>query len=158
MHAFQFQHSEQTLAQGIQEYFAANPGLVQGRHLSPLAQEFFRCHDVVHVVFGCGTALDDEAVVKISSIFGTTAGLGVLKGYRLHESIAIYKQLRIWDVVVSIAHAVVVVPRTVLRCWRQPARWPWADHQQYLGTPLRALRHQFGIRVAHSGTSGQLDP
>lgn len=36
--------------------------------------EFFRCHDAAHVVFGCGTGLDDEAVVKIWSFFGTTRG------------------------------------------------------------------------------------
>ena len=43
--------------------------------LSPEAAHFFRCHDTVHVVFGCGTTLDDEAVVKIASLLGTTAGL-----------------------------------------------------------------------------------
>jgi hypothetical protein len=82
MHLFQHQESEQTLAQGIQEYFSANPGLAQARRMSPEAQEFFRCHDVVHVAFGCVVALDDEAAAKSASTLGTTAGLQVLRGYR----------------------------------------------------------------------------
>jgi hypothetical protein len=150
MHAFQRQDSLQTLAQGVEEYFAVNAGLAQGRVMSPEAREFFRCHDVAHVVFGCDVALDDEAVVKIASILGTTAGLGVLKGYRLHESLQIYRQLRVQDVLLSIMHSVVIVPRTALRCLTQRARWPWAEHQRYLQTPLRELRHEFGIRVAHN--------
>jgi ubiquinone biosynthesis protein Coq4 len=149
MRNFQQQESRQTLTQGLEEYFAAHPGLARGAALSAEAQEFFRCHDAAHVVFGCDTGLDDEAVVKLASIFGTTASLGVLKGYRLHESIDIYKQLRIADILVSIAHSVVIVPRTIYRCLRQRARWPWDDHQQYLGEPLIELRRQFGITVAH---------
>jgi hypothetical protein len=119
------------------------------RKVRPEAQEFFRCHDVAHVVFGCDVALDDEAVVKIASILGTTAGLQVLKGYRLHESLQIYRQLRILDVVLSIVRSVVIVPRTALRCMRQRARWPWSEHQKYLQVPLHQLRREFGIRVAH---------
>ncbi|CAN7768405.1 ubiquinone biosynthesis protein COQ4 [Variovorax sp. LjRoot175] len=91
MHAFEDQDSGQTLAQGIEEYFTANPGLAKDRNMTAEAKHFFRCHDAVHVVFGCGTTLNDEAVVKMASIFGTTAGLKVLKGYRLHESLDIYR-------------------------------------------------------------------
>lgn len=149
MRAYQHQDARASLAEGVAEYLAAYPGLVRGTGLSPQAREFFRCHDVAHVVFGCDVALDDELVVKIASLFGTTAGLGVLRGYRLHESLRIYRRLRVADVLLSIAHSVVIVPRTVLRCRAQLARWPWADHQQYLGTPLGDLRRQFGIRVAH---------
>jgi len=149
MHAFQRQESRQTLAEGIMEYFAANPDLAQARDMSPQARHFFACHDVVHVVFGCGTSLDDEAVVKTASLFGTTAGLAVLRGYRLHESLQIYRQLRVAAVLLSIAHSVTIVPRTIVRCLGQRARWPWSDHQRFLDTPLHEIRQAFGIKVAH---------
>lgn len=149
MHAFEYQNSSQTLGTGIAEYHEANPGLAKGRGLSPEAKEFFRCHDAVHVVYGCGNTLDDEAVVKISSILGTTGGLGVLRGYTLHESIDIYRALRVSDVFFSILHSVVVVPRTVVRCLRQTERWPWQNFEQYMQVPLREIRTTFGIRVAH---------
>ncbi len=149
MHEFQHQDSPQTLAEGFDEYAAANPGLVRGAGLSPQAQRFFSCHDAVHVVFGCGVALDDEAVVKIASIFGTTAGLAVLRGYRLHESLDIYRQLRVAAVMRSIARSVFIVPRTIARCLAQRARWPWDGFDDHRHIALRSIRQEFGIRVAH---------
>jgi ubiquinone biosynthesis protein Coq4 len=150
-HSYQLQDSSQTLAAGLAEYHAANPGLADLRSMSPEAQDFFRCHDAAHVVFGCNVDLDDEAAVKIASMLGTTAGLGVLRGYRLHESIEIYKQLRVRSVLRSLAHSVVVVPRTLLRCARQRARWPWDDFDRFLDVPLREIRRELGITVAHPG-------
>jgi hypothetical protein len=150
MHAFEQQDCRQTLAQGLVEYHLANPLLAKGRSLSPAAQEFFRCHDAAHVVFGCGTALDDEAAVKIASLFGTTGGLGVLAGYRLHELIDIYRSLRLREVLRSIAHAAVVVPRTLRACARQRRRWPWDEFDTYLSMPLCEIRAAFGITVAHA--------
>lgn len=149
MHGFERQDSTQTLAQGLEEYFAAHPGLDDARRMSPESERFFRCHDAAHVVFGCGTSLDDEAAVKIASIFGTTAGFGVLKGYRLHESLDIYKRLRPMEVLRSIMRSVAVVPRTILRCRGQRSRWPWEGYPQYLDVPLRDIRRQFGIEVTH---------
>jgi hypothetical protein len=148
MLGYEIQESPQTLAEGVAEYYAAHPGLSAARDMSPEARQFFRCHDVAHVVFGCGIGLDDEAVVKLSSIFGTTAGFGVLRGYSLHESRQIYEQLPLRESLRTIAHAVVVVPRTLFRCLRQRARWPWSDFEPLLTTPLRELRRQFGITVA----------
>jgi hypothetical protein len=148
MHPFELQDSRQTLAQAIAEYHAVNPGLAKGRNMSPEARHFFRCHDAAHVIFGCGTTLDAEAAVKIASIFGTTAGVGVLRGYRLHESLQIYRQLRLREVLTAIAHSVVVVPRTIFRCLAQHSRWPWDEFDQYLHVPLQDIRHQFGITVA----------
>jgi hypothetical protein len=149
MHLFEDQDSALTLEQGIAEYHKANPWLVKGRALSPEAQEFFRCHDAVHVVFGCGNTLDDEAVVKVSSILGTSAGFSVLRAYGLHESLDIYKKLPVRDILRSIVCSLVLVPRTMIRCLRQRRRWPWANFETYAGIPLRQIREDFGIRVAH---------
>lgn len=149
MHGFEHQDAEQTLAEGIAEYYLENPELIRGTRLSPAAQEFFRCHDAVHVIFGCSTSLPDESVVKIASMYGTTAGLSVLRGYRLHESIEIYRQLRVGEVLSAIARAVIIVPRTFVRCLRQHKRWPWDEFSSWMDIPLHDLRAEYGIRVAH---------
>jgi hypothetical protein len=146
---YQARASTQTLAEGVAEYYAAHPQLSALRGMTPEAQDFFRCHDVAHVVFGCGTSLDDEAVVKLASMFGTTAGLGVLRGYRLHESVQIYKRLPLRAVLATIARSAVIVARTAVRCTRQRARWPWSGFERFLAVPLREIREQFGIQVAH---------
>ena len=153
MHSFERQASLQTLAQGLAEYYDANPELAKGRGMSIAAQEFFRCHDAAHVVFGCGNTLHDEAVVKIGSLFGTTAGFGALNGYRLHESLEIYKKLRARDVLRSIGQSAFLIPRTIVRCVRQRRRWPWDNFEQYLCVPLCDIRNEYGIRVAHDKVS-----
>jgi hypothetical protein len=150
-HAHQFESaaSAQTLAEGLAEYYRANPELKRGAALSPEAREFFLAHDVVHIVYGCNTSMPDEAIVKLSSLFGSSAGFSVLRGYRLHESVDIYRRLPLGSTLAALAAAPYLILRTVWRCARQSAKWPWADHQEHLQTPLRELRARFGIKVAH---------
>ena len=154
MHEFERQGTTQTLAEGIAEYYRQNSQLSEVRGMTPEAREFFRCHDAAHVVFGCTTSLPHEAVVKLSSIFGTTGGFSVLKGYALHESTSIYRELALAEIVQTLLRAVVIVPRTVYRCLRQHKRWPWQEFWTYRDTPLGTLRAEFGIRVAGPGGSG----
>ncbi len=140
-----------TLAQGLAEYFEANPGLTRGDSLPSAAKQFFSCHDVVHVVYGCGTSLPDELVVKIASVVGTTGGFGMLRGYALHASFEIYRQLPLLAILQTLLVAIWLVPRTVWCCLHQRRRWPWDGSSGWLQTPLCDLRRAFGIRVAHMG-------
>lgn len=135
-----------TLAEGLREYYASRDGLVGGRGLSPAAREFFRCHDAAHVVFGCTTDLLDEAVVKIWSFFGTTAGLGLLRAYRLPESQEVYQTIAWRDVASVGLRSVVVVPRVLWRSIRMSRRWPWSGFDRYLDVPLTDIRREYGIR------------
>jgi hypothetical protein len=148
-HQFESSASAQTLAEGLAEYYGANPELKRGAALSPEAREFFQAHDVVHVVYGCSTSMPDEAIVKLSSLFGSSAGLAVLRGYQLHESLDIYRRLPLRSTLAALMTAPYLVGRTIWRCTRQRAKWPWGDHRQFMQTPLRELRERFGIRVAH---------
>ena len=150
-HHFESAQSTQTLAQGLAEYFALNPSLKREIDLlSTDARQFFRSHDMVHVLYGCGTNMPDEAVVKLASLFGTTGGFHVLRGDVNHETLDIYTKLPLGGTLLAFACAPYLIVRTLWRCARQRRRWPWAENQQYLETPLDELRSQFGIRVAHA--------
>jgi hypothetical protein len=149
-HGYEFSSSTQTLAEALAEYYAVNPDLKRGGSLSPEAQQFFRCHDAVHVLYGCGTSMPDEAIVKLASLFGTTGGLSVLQGYRLHESLDIYRQLPLRSTLVALLIAPYLIARTIWRCFRQRDAWPWSLHDQYMNSPLDKLRIRFGIKVAHA--------
>lgn len=148
MHDYQHQDSGQTLREGLAEYYGAYPDLTRGEALSPDAQAFFQRHDAVHVAYGCDTSLPHEAIVKLSSFFGATEGFGVMQGYRLYDSLDIYRQLRAADILATLAAAPVIVPRTIWRCLRQPKRWPWTGFEALLDQPLDGLRSEYGIRVA----------
>jgi ubiquinone biosynthesis protein Coq4 len=146
-HAYQQQDSAMTLSEGLVEYYAGNAGLKRGESLAAPAREFFRCHDACHVVFGCGTSLAQEAVVKLSSLFGTTAGVSVLRGYALFDSLDIYRQLNVGEMLATIAAAPLIMLRTIARRLRQARRWPWSEFEAFLDTPLAEIRRQFGIII-----------
>ncbi|MGE0315380.1 MAG: hypothetical protein AB7P21_27505 [Lautropia sp.] len=149
-HRFESQHSTQTLADGLAEYFEVNPSLKRDELVCAEARRFFRAHDTVHVLYGCGATMTDEAVVKLSSLFGTTAGLSVLRGYTHHETLDIYARLPLGGTARALLEAPYLIVRTLWRCSRQTRRWPWIEHRQYLDVPLVELRAAFGIRVAHA--------
>jgi hypothetical protein len=99
------------------------------------------------VVFGCGTSLRHEAVVKLASIFGSSGGFGVLRGYRLHEAFDTYRRLDLAEMLATIALSPWIVARTLWRCLRQTRRWPWSDFDALLDRPLDALRAEYRIPV-----------
>lgn len=154
MLAYQRPDSSLTLRQGLGEYYASREGLVSGRGLSDAAREFFRCHDAAHVVFGCSTHLLDEAIVKTWSFFGTSAGFSLVRGYRLPESKEIYETIGWKDVVSTALGSVIALPRVLWRCARMRKRWPWADFDSHLDTPLRDLRREYGIRPLGDRSTG----
>jgi hypothetical protein len=147
MLAYQSPSARMTLADGLSEYYREHAFLKRGDRLAPDAREFFRCHDAVHVLYGCDTSLSQEAVVKLASIFGTTAGFAVLKGYSLYDSFDIYRKLKLGDILLTMGRSIVIVPRTLWRCAKQRQRWPWSEFDGHLQTPLCDLRERFGIRV-----------
>jgi hypothetical protein len=150
-HHFESALSTLTLAQGLAEYFAANPSLKrQDSLLSQEARQLFHSHDIVDVLYGCGTTMPDEAIVKLSSLFGTTGGVQLLRGYANRETLDIYTKLPPGSTVLALLASPYLIVRTLWRCARQSQRWPWAENQQYMDTPLLELRSKFRIKVAHA--------
>jgi hypothetical protein len=135
-----------TLEEGLREYYASRDGLVLERGISQAAREFFRCHDAAHVVFGCTTSLVNEAIVKLWSFFGTTAGFSLLRAYRLPESQEVYEQIAWREIPATAVRSFAVTPLVLWRCHRMHRRWPWEDFGAYLSVPLSAIRDEFGIR------------
>ena len=146
---YQRQDSKQTLAEGLAEYNEAFAGLISLRYSTPDGERFFRSHDIVHVVFGCDISLDDEAVVKICSVFGTTGGFGVLRGYRLPEAKEGYGTLKFAEVVATACRSCYLVPRAFVACRRMTSPWPWDEFHVWLDRPLCEIRDRFGVAVAH---------
>jgi len=136
-HQFESPRSTQTLAEGLAEYFAAHSEFKRENKLAPAeARRFFRSHDIVHVLYGCGTSMPDEAIVKLASLFGTTGGMQVLRGYMHHETLDIYRRLPWTSTLVALIAAPCLIARTVWRCSRQPGRLPWAENERFMNVRL----------------------
>lgn len=152
MMMYQQADAEMTLQQGLDEYYASRDDLQHGRGMSKAATDFFRCHDTVHVVFGCDTQLPSEAAVKMWSFFGTDAGLKRLhQGYALEESKEIYSNLHFRQMVDTGLKSLVIVPMVMLRSFRMKKRWHWSDFDPFLHTSLKSIREEFGISLFRIG-------
>ena len=146
MMEYQRPDTEITLQLGLEEYYASRDDLQHGRGMSEAATDFFRCHDTVHVVFGCNTELPSEAGVKMWSFFGTDAGLKRLhQGYGLDESKEIYTDLGVWQMVDAGLRSLIIVPVVIFHSFRMKKRWPWSDFDDYLTMPQKNIREEFGI-------------
>ncbi|MEI2580474.1 hypothetical protein [Scytonema sp. PRP1] len=53
-------NSTQTLRQGLEEYYAANPDFTHPNQMPPDFAKIMLAHDASHVVFGCDTDMYDE--------------------------------------------------------------------------------------------------
>ncbi len=147
--SFLEQESQQTLSEAREEYFSVYDSHLQKRTGNPSAAAFFSAHDTAHVVFGGSLSLADEAAIKIYSMFGTTEGYAVLKGYALAESREIYGELGVRDILATMSRSVTLVPRTIYRARQMTMKWPWLEHSQFDHTPLATLRSNFGISVIY---------
>lgn len=135
-----------TLRTELAAFLDANSKYFSDRDMSEAAQEFFRCHDVAHVVFGCGTSIVGEGTVKVWSIFGTTLGFrDHLRGYAEADAFELFRQYSWSHVARSMARVMRDAPRAIVRARRMHARWPWATHDDYLDVPLAQIRAEFGI-------------
>lgn len=138
--------AEITLRAALEDFTERNQKYFTSRDVSPEAQEFFRCHDTAHVVFGCNTTIVGEGTVKIWSIFGTTLGFWKhVRGYAEADAFSLFRQYSWAHVAKSIARLVVTIPRAIWRARQMAKPWPWASHDDYLDQPLAAIQSEFNI-------------
>ena len=153
---YQKQDSTQTLAEGLAEYRAANPGLDAAREPGGSGAEFFRCHDTAHVVFGCSTSLVAEALADAWTLFGTTVTIRQFLGFlRIEEHQGIIEKVGWWGVLSTFVRSVPLVIIVGWRGLRMTSKWPWATFNSYLNCPLAEIRRQFNIKVVHASSWGR---
>ena len=108
----------------------------------------FEQHDVVHVLFGCGTTIKDEIAAHIWMLFGTTAKLNEMHRVvadREHRNvlsgIGHLKLLGIW------VSCLPRIFRIMIRCSRMEKRLPLEELEKLKEQPLCEIRRQYGIFI-----------
>jgi hypothetical protein len=142
------QDSTQTLREGLAEYGARNPRLLDPADLPAAAAELFRQHDAAHVVFGCDTALRGETLIDTWTLFGSSIGLrGYLAYLRLPQVNQIFRDAGYARVAVELLRCLPELVRVIVRSRRLSRKWPWRHFEDHLDDPLCDIREEFGIRV-----------
>lgn len=135
-----------TLREALHEYYQKNIIVFSDREISPEAQEFFRCHDVAHVVFGCDTSPFGEGILKLFTIFGTTLGFWKhVSSYNDANAFSLFRQYGMLHVLKNTFRLIPKVPVVILRAKRMSKPWPWAEHSEYLDKPVAEIRQEFNI-------------
>lgn len=147
---YQLQDSAQTLAQGLEEYYAANIGKVaRPRDLQPESYALFRSHDICHVIFGLNTTLDDEALADVRTLLSCDVGVRRYVTYLAtdKQAQALFKELgylkSVWVTILAVPR----IARAIIEAFRVKKRWPWCPPEDFETRALAELRREFGIRV-----------
>jgi hypothetical protein len=142
------QDSAQTLREGLAEYYARNPGLLEPGALPADAAALFRQHDAAHVVFGCDTSLRGETLVDTWTIFGSSIGLrGYLAYLRLPQVNQVFAETGYARILRELMRSLPDVVRVAWRGLRLARKWPWREYESRLDAPLRRVREELRIRV-----------
>jgi ubiquinone biosynthesis protein Coq4 len=142
------QDSPQTLREGLAEYYARNPQLLDPARMPADAAALFRQHDIAHVVFGCDTTLRGETVVDTWTIFATSIGLRGYRDYlKLSQVSDLFAQTGYWRMATEFIRCIPDVLRVVWRSRQVTRKWPWRDYGDHLERPLRDIREQFNLRL-----------
>jgi hypothetical protein len=147
---YQEQDSTQTLAEGLEEYYAVNAGVVTRPTDLPVeSAALFKGHDTGHVIFGLSTSLQDEAIADTRILLSTDAGFWRYTRYLAadKQAKAIFKQVGYWNVAL---YSLLAVPRMLHAAWEAMwthKRWPWEPPQSFQTRSLAELRREFKIRI-----------
>ena len=148
--AYQLQDSPLTLAEGLEEYYAANVGRVtRPRDLPAESANLFVSHDICHVIFGLNTAPDDEAMADVRTMLSCDVGVRRYAAYLASntQAQALFKE---FGYLRSLWVAIAAAPRlcrALGEAWRMKRRWPWSPPEAFRARTLADLRSEFGIRV-----------
>ncbi len=144
--AFTAQRCPHTLAEGMAEFAAAQPGLLSPA--DPELAEFMRAHDACHVLFGLGTSLPEEALADTWTLLATDMTARRYTAYlRRPELRALFGEAGTWPLVLGTLRG---LPRLCLVLWRarrMARRWSFWRYGEHLGTPIAELRERLSIRL-----------
>ena len=137
-----------TLQQGLEIFNKKNEKYFSERSISKEGEEFLKCHDIAHIIFGCNTTIYGEGVVKIWTTFGTTLGFWkVIGGYDEANAYELFRMYSFRHVAKNILSYLVVIPKVIVRAKRMSKPWPFSDYKLYLNTPISEIRKEFNIQI-----------
>ncbi|MDY7024479.1 MAG: hypothetical protein SWJ54_24535 [Cyanobacteriota bacterium] len=145
---YQQQNSTQTLQEGLEEYYSNIPGLITTNHSSVEMKQFFRSHDVTHVVFGCSTSIVDETLTDFWTLFGSTVKFFDYLSYLNYpETQQIFQEIGYGKTVWIFLRSFPRIFQVLWRTFKMKQKWNWHHYESYLNCSLQEIRQEFGIVV-----------
>lgn len=145
--AFTDPQCTRTLAEGMAEFAAGLSAPLAVDDDADLV-EFMRAHDACHVLFGLGTAIDDEALADTWTMVATDMPVRRYLAYLKRDPFKdLLAEVGAWQLVVGTLRSLPRVVRVLWRARRMPRPWPFWGYAEHLHTPIATLRQRFKIDV-----------
>jgi hypothetical protein len=141
-------NSTQTLQKGLEELRALEAAQQNdaSETFDAALQTELTQHDVIHVLFGCGTDLQGEIQAHVWTLFGTTLSMQQMHQVNTHkdhksalQEIGHFKLLRTW------LRLFPQLLRTIWRAKHMSKKFPIEQTDAYLQRSLKEIRREFSI-------------
>ncbi len=137
-----------TLLEGLEIFQERNRKYFSTKTFSKQGEEFLRCHDIAHVVFGCDTSIIGEGLVKIWTTFGTTLSFWeVTRGYKEVQAFELARKFSLAHVAKNIFRLLFKIPKVIFYSKKMSKPWPFDNYSDYLKIPLSEIRKEFNINI-----------
>ncbi|MBD2431090.1 hypothetical protein CEN44_23035 [Fischerella muscicola CCMEE 5323] len=147
-------NSTQTPRQGLEEYYALNPGVSDPHQMPADFAKIMMAHDVTHVVFGCDTNMYDELrLLPLTFIVSDYKFRDYLRD-RQHPAVEVmYNDLvehqgLLWLYTSILAVLPRFLPALVVMWFKNRGRkkfWPYFDYEPLFERSLLDIRREFDI-------------
>ena len=154
MYNFQQQNSEQTLTEGLEEFYAINTKFRDLAEKDNPNAHIFKEHDYTHVLFGLGTSIEEESLLDTYVIWGMKFNwrkiINFYKDPEYKEVIGdiVKKHGGYWGIFKIYMSLMPIKFRVFLRCLKMKKKWNYHDiSDQMLDSKLCDLRKEYNIEL-----------
>jgi hypothetical protein len=141
-----------TLEEALRAFRADHDLNARFSTMSAEAQRHYEWHDMMHILFGLGTAMRQEAQADGWTLLGTDITRRELRAFdALPEEKALIAELGWWAILKGYLRAVPDYVRIALRARKLSMKWRWSDNAEYRNWKVCDIRREFGIERALAG-------
>ena len=151
---FQKQNSEQTLGEGLEEFYSINTQFRDLAEKDNPNAHIFKEHDYTHVLFGLGTSIEEESLLDTYVIWGMKFNwrkiIDFYKDPEYKEVIGdiVRKHGGYWGIFKIYMSLIPVKIRVFLRCMKMKKKWNYHEiSDQMLNSKLCDLRKEYNIEL-----------
>ena len=147
-------NSTQTLREGLEEYYAANPKVTQPDTMPPDFAKILLAHDVSHVILGCDTNMYDELKLLPLTFWTSDFKFRDYLKHRQNPAVDVMYQdmIKQHGILWLYSSIFLVLPRLlpeIVVIWFKTRKYrkyyPFFDYQPLLEQSLLSIRQEFGL-------------
>ena len=152
MHRYQEQNSNLTLREGLEDYYNSFPSSKDIFKDDNNSGTLLRDHDCTHVIFGLDISIDQEAILDVWTLFGSSYKWSYILKYRdlpqlkgLYNSL--WKEFGLHGFIKIYLKLSPILVKAFFRTRKMKKKWPFMVPEHLFDKKISDLRKEYGITV-----------